>query len=86
MVSGLLTENRLVIGRLKNQGPLNPQPGQVYSLPKRRHLSHRQMVTLPQLGHWNLTAFSPGVTFFPHEIQDGISLSYYQAYSRLFKG
>jgi hypothetical protein len=44
------------------------------------------MVTLPQLGHWNLTAFSPGVTFFPHEIQDDISLSYYQAYSRLFKG
>jgi len=56
-------------------GPLNPHPGQVYSLPKRRHLSHRQMVTLPHAGHWNLTAFSPGAIFLPQDIQDGISLS-----------
>jgi hypothetical protein len=33
------------------------------------------MVTLPQLGHWNFTDFSPGDIFLPQEIQDGISLS-----------
>ena len=54
---------------------MNPRPGQVYSLPKRRHLSHRKMVTLPQLGHWNFTAFSPGAILLLQEIQDGISLS-----------
>ena len=54
---------------------MNPHPGQVYVLPKRRHLSHRQMVTLPQLGHWNLTVFSPGAILLLQEIQDGILLS-----------
>jgi hypothetical protein len=54
---------------------LNPQPGQVYALPKSRHLSHRQMVTVPQLGHWNFTVFSPGAILLLQEIQDGISLS-----------
>lgn len=33
------------------------------------------MVTFPQLGHWNFMPFSPGVIFFPHEIQEGILLS-----------
>jgi len=51
---------------------LKPHPGQLYSRPKRRHFSHLQIVTAPQAGHWNLTDFSPGVTFLPHEIHDGI--------------
>jgi len=37
------------------------------------------MVTAPQDGQENLTAFSPGVIFLPHEMQDGIALSQYQA-------
>jgi hypothetical protein len=44
------------------------------------------MVTAPQAGQENFTAFSPGAIFLPHEIQEGISISYYHAYSRLFKG
>jgi len=54
---------------------LNPHPGQVYVLPKRRHLSHRQMVTVPQLGHGNFTVFSPGAILLLQEIQDGILFS-----------
>ena len=71
---------------LKHYGPLKPHAGQLYSLPKRRHLSHRQIVTAPQAGQESLTALSPGAIFLPQEIQAGISISYYQAYSRLFKG
>jgi hypothetical protein len=33
------------------------------------------MVTLPQLGHWNFTVFSPGAILLLQEIQDGILLS-----------
>jgi hypothetical protein len=44
------------------------------------------MVTAPQAGQESLTALSPGAIFLPQEIQEGISISYYQAYSRLFKG
>jgi hypothetical protein len=44
------------------------------------------MVTAPQAGQESFTALSPGAIFLPQEIQEGMSISYYQAYSRLFKG
>jgi len=65
---------------------LKPHAGQVYSLPKRRHLSHRQMVTAPQEGQLNLTALSPGTTLFPHEIHEGMLSVHSKADSHLFKG
>ncbi len=43
--------------------------------PKSRHFSQRQMVTAPQLGQLILTAFSPGETFLPQEMQVDILIS-----------
>jgi hypothetical protein len=65
---------------------LKPHAGQVYSRPKRRHFSQRQILTAPQVGQLNLTVLSPGTILFPHEIHDGMVSVHYQADSHLFKG